>query len=122
MSIHLKSYPHETTLAAPGYVRPPTTLFERFRADPRGAESFPEWLNDRVWELLQRAAKWDCLDTENGGGVSFDGDAHGLLWDAIRAVRAPKRTGLINRVRLLNGTMIKEWLQETKDSATVESA
>jgi len=37
-------------------------------------------------------------------------------------VRAPKRTGLINRVRLLNGTMIKEWLQETKDSATVESA
>lgn len=119
MNIHDKSYPMTTSKINPDEPRKLTTLFEHFRADPQGAASYPEWISDRVWELLQRPAKWDCVDATNGGGVSFDGTAHGLLWDAIRAVNAPKRTGLLNRVSFLDGTIIKEWLPETKESANV---
>jgi hypothetical protein len=44
MNIHSKSYPMQTTPATPGQARPPTTLFEHFRADPLGCTSFAEYV------------------------------------------------------------------------------
>lgn len=89
--------------------RAPTTLREHFRADPRGADSYPKWIEDRVWELLQRPAVWECLDP-NGGGVEFGPrEAHEHIVEAIAYAGTRESRRFTNTVRLLDGTVIKEW-------------
>jgi hypothetical protein len=119
MNIHSKSYPMQTTPATPGQVRPPTTLFERFRADPRGASSYPEWLDGRPArvEYIGDAMKW-----EPGPFESDRGTARGCLDRAQESFAQPENVrGFLGvRVVLDDGVVIKEWLPETKDSAIVE--
>jgi hypothetical protein len=105
-----------TSKVNPDEPRKPTTLFEYFRVDPRGAASFPEWINDRIWELLQRPA---IMQTGHFGvwtGRAFD-NVFGCIETAVAFV---PRTDANVRVVLIDGTIIKEWLPETKDSANVE--
>lgn len=124
MSIHSKSYPMQTTPAVSGYVRPPTTLHEHFRANPLGM-TFPEWCTARptLLILLDAPAHVEAWDEFGNDG-----------WRVVTSTPATVRAALAScvnewaqyqnkvRVVLLDGTVIKEWFPETKDSATVEKA
>lgn len=114
MNIHSQSYPHATTPVDPNAKRLPVTLFEHFRADPRGATSFPKWLDDRVWELLQRAAQVEFVVIENDAGTRW----HWLpLFGTVNPATAAQclsfaiadSNDYARRVVLFDGTVIKEW-------------
>ena len=79
----------------------PTTLREHFRADPRGADSFGRWIEDRVWEMLQRPAFVTTGAHRRSAWVA---------WEAIR--NAMHEYDVLQeplRVCLEDGTVIKEW-------------
>jgi hypothetical protein len=105
----LKTYPMTTTIAKPGAVRLPNTLHEHFVSDPRGATSFKQYREDRIWELLQRPA----MTQEYPGGCRVYGcgleftTLHEALADMRIRVTAPNQTRV--RVSLLNGAVVKEW-------------
>lgn len=91
--------------------RQPTTLHEHFRADPRGADSFGKWIEDRVWEMLQRPARVQVWFEGGRAWTSWVLDsgkfsAHTAL-DALR--RYARHTQWHYRIVLLDGTVIKEW-------------
>ena len=88
-----------------------TTLHEHYHADPRGADSFGKWIEDRIWESLQRPARW----VERGPGVPFWID-YGSITPrtvatciALAVERRAKIPQLQMRVVLLDGTIIREW-------------
>ncbi len=111
MNVHSRSYPHITTLAKPGAVRLPNTLHEHFMSDPRGAASFKQWREDRVWELLQRPGRW----LERGPEAPFFIDYGSSTTLTVAAcielaiARKAEHPSLRTRVQLLDGTVIKEW-------------
>jgi hypothetical protein len=102
--------------------RKPTTLHEHFRTDPRGADSFGKWIEDRIWELLQRTARMDFVDGEGQPWRAFVSTvvANRKAFELATSGLIQRRGSLKLRIVLLDGTIIKEWLPETKDSATVE--
>ncbi len=105
MNVHSKSYPHITTLAKPGAVRLPNTLHEHFVADPKGATSFKQYREDRIWDVLNSPARIH----EQAGGISFvtaSMPAHEAM-SHVGANRARWNHG--GQVKLLSGTVIKEW-------------
>lgn len=110
-----RTYPMKTSRLNPDEPKKPTTLFDHFRANPRGATSYPEWLNDRVWELLQRPAVRECRLLS---GALYAAD-HGPLFQMLRQCRSYD-IGLQRRAVLKGGTIIKEWLPETKESHNVK--
>lgn len=91
--------------------RPPSTLHEHFRVNPMGATSYPKWIEDRIWELLQRPAiiqvwfedgrtwtRWvmdNCENTIATALVTLDRYARYTPWH-YRIIRP-------------DGTIIKEW-------------
>lgn len=96
-------------------------LHGHYLADPRGADNFNRWCNDRIWELLQRPAFWNVYDTNQGGGVTFGGEnsvMYQLMIDAINAVAHPQRPGLRHRIVLLDGTIVHEWPTMPQSEAT----
>ena len=116
----LKTYPMQTTPAIPGAVRLPNTLHEHFRADPMGATSFKQWREDRIREFLQRPArgqrymrgKWESSPANPVWELG--------LWIHCGMRAHEKNPHARIRVILLDGAVIKEWLPETKDSASVD--
>jgi hypothetical protein len=106
MNIHSRSYPHQTRLAVPEYVRPPTTLFEHFQADPRGATTIGQWQEDRIWELLQQDARVE-FRSQSGSWVPYSFAKTAALCIVEHA--ASGRWFLPSRIALLDGTVIKEW-------------
>ena len=117
----LKTYPMIMTFAKPGAVRLPNTLHEHFRADPRGATSFKQWRDDRIWKLLQRSARMDYADGPDQPWRAFASTAleNKKAFELITSGIISRRGSVRLRIVLLDGTIIKEWLPETKDSATV---
>jgi hypothetical protein len=105
MNIHSLNYPHTTTLHDKNAPRKPTTLFEHFRADPRGAATFKQWREDRIWELLQRPA---TLESKCTGRWIWIGDGISVV-DAIIQIDAG--AGFLGplRPRPDDGTVIKKW-------------
>lgn len=86
--------------------RAPTTLREHFRADPRGASSYTQWIEDRVWELLQRPARLQYREH------SAWFDLYELAQPAHRWLlsgHVDRHGSVPIRVVLLGGTVIKEW-------------
>ncbi len=84
-------------------------LFDHYQKDPRGADNYPQWCRDRIWELLQQPA----MLQEYPGGCSFYGPP--LRFGTLREALADMRTRITapNQVRvrvvLLDGTIIREW-------------
>ena len=113
----LKTYPMIMTFAKPGAVRLPNTLHEHFRADPRGATSFKQWRDDRIWELLQRYGQSDY--SVNG---ELTGTRGGWLYELFAHAAKDRGSNPMLRItlKLFNGTIIKEWLPKTKESANVD--
>jgi len=99
----LKTYPMQTTPATPKYVRPPTTLFEHFRADPRGAESFPEWI-----EKHRPASLWTLVR----GGASFNEHERQPLSECLRLIDEYAKDDKLIRARVIDcfGETVKEWM------------
>lgn len=89
--------------------RKPTTLHEHFRADPRGASSYTQWIEDRIWELLQRPAtiQYQMHDWKSLGSPIKWSALHKALAALNRDVSAPMVAKM--RVVILDGTIIKEW-------------
>jgi hypothetical protein len=104
--------------------RPPQTLHEHFRADPRGADSFGKWIEDRIWDLLMRPADLMLDDTHGSAGwytcKVYDAPLHNFaegstINTAAHALLAAhhehKHYETKTRVVLFDGTVIKEWPQ-----------
>jgi hypothetical protein len=96
--------------------RKPTTLHEHFRADPRGADSFGNWIEDRIWELLQRPCELESNVVGRWIVVGYNKSTARALVELAKSHN--EFLGSL-RVVLLDGTIVKEWLPETKDSANV---
>jgi hypothetical protein len=105
MNIHSRSYPHQTRLAVPRYVRPPATLFEHFQADPRGATTIKQWREDRVWELLQRPARIH----EQASSIRMVTPSMPLHEAVSRVATNRERWRHHGQIKLLDDTVIKEW-------------
>jgi hypothetical protein len=84
-------------------------LFDHYQKDPRGADNYPQWCRDRIWELLQKPATLQ----EYPGGCSFFGPplSFDTLHEALAFMRvcvnAPNQRRV--RVTLLDGAIVKEW-------------
>lgn len=105
--------------------RPPQTMHEHFRVEPLGCESFPEymrlrlcfainpqgatsfknWLDDRIWELLQRPAIRQCRLELSGVWYAAD---NGPLSAMVRQCTMYDQH-LQRRAVLMDGTIVKEW-------------
>ena len=92
--------------------RKPTTLHEHFRADPRGASSYTQRIEDRIWELLQRPARLELFDDGKWKQDPYCGEystAAELLYDVRNGLNSVYKW----RAILLDGTIIREWPAET---------
>lgn len=88
-------------------------LHDHFRADPRGADSFGKWIDDRIWELLQRSAKVQSLGV--GQWVTVNGHETPIpLFEALIDGPSAHEAYGPTRVKLLDGTIIKEWSAKTR--------
>jgi hypothetical protein len=80
-------------------------LFDHYQKDPRGADNYPQWCRDRIWELLQKPARIH----QQAGGVSMV-TVDMPLHEAIKHVSAKRATWHCRaQIKLLDGTTVKEW-------------
>lgn len=88
-------------------------LFDHYRRDPRGASSFNQWCEDRIWELLQRPGRLEVFDERTGRWwvPTCDGKAPRFVGECLqRYLEDPIVHPSRSRVVLASdGTVIKEW-------------
>lgn len=91
-------------------------LFEWFRADPRGADSFEQWIEDRICFFLRSVAKLQYfVNGEWKTDFSFGGPstiAQCMLEFNHIWISKYKR-----RIILLDGTVFREWESKNGSSA-----
>lgn len=94
--------------------REPNTLHEHYRCDPRGAKSYPEWVEDRIWEIL--FGRYGHVQMHfRGEWVNIhEGRACELIQYGAEYADVPR--GSTWRAVLYDGTIIKEWPSKTKES------
>jgi hypothetical protein len=80
-------------------------MFDHFRADPRGAASFPEWLNNR--DLSQKQA---FLEFQARNGTWAKCSFSKTVAECVTEHSEAEPWFLPSRLVLLDGTVIKEWL------------
>lgn len=79
------------------------TLFEYFQANPAGATSCPNWIQDRIWALLQR----DAVIREEAGGVRMCTCSMPLYVALTKVIECSPRWHHKWSVELLDGTVIR---------------
>lgn len=91
--------------------RPPKTLHEHFLTDPRGADSFGKWIEDRMVDLMRQPARGQSF--RNGGWRSSPANPVWELgtWLEVAIAASKRNTHAKIRVILLDDTIIKEWPQ-----------